>query len=211
MVPDKIASELMESSPYWNSCNDESISMNTNIVSESSDNIQLNSNETNLIDSNNLKKDEHNQELLEKNDNETCQLHQSEKKQLNPTQPTNQIDSDFDNNLKEQTKRPRTSSFASFPKFSMCSGDFVEIYGPRKNDKFVPPNVFLVEKIASGSGGGEVCPVDESIEKKNRVEMDTEVSEEINKDGVNVNVVDGGNWDGIVTCFFMDTAPVVLE
>jgi N2227-like protein len=71
-----------------------------------------------------------------------------------------------------------------FPRFSMCSGDFVEIYGSNKPEI----NPKLATKCLD-------CADIKSIsEEKEGVNMDENYEQ----------------WDCVVTCFFVDTAPVVL-
>ena len=71
-----------------------------------------------------------------------------------------------------------------FPRFSMCSGDFVEIYGSKK-----PENS---PKLAVKSvNNGDIKAISEE--------------ENEGTEGENFE-----QWDAVITCFFVDTAPVVL-
>ena len=71
----------------------------------------------------------------------------------------------------------------------MCSGDFVEIYGSKTPEN--SPNL-------AGNKGNK--------NKKGKVDKKLNVEK-------SVSVEKGENeeqWDAVVTCFFVDTAPVVL-
>ena len=82
----------------------------------------------------------------------------------------------------------------------MCSGDFVEIY--------IPKNLHFTANLVVNSTSNKKIRTD-------KMDVDMEVIEkekggEIEKEGG-----EGGNdtdiyWDAVVTCFFVDTAPVVI-
>ena len=71
-----------------------------------------------------------------------------------------------------------------FPRFSMCSGDFVEIYGSSIPDYIHPLDTKQCHDCTDVSTIKEV----EKVEKGENEEQ----------------------WEAVVTCFFVDTAPVVL-
>lgn len=84
----------------------------------------------------------------------------------------------------------------------MCSGDFVEIY--------MPKNLNITANLAVNSTSNKKIRTDkmdvdmEVIEKERGGEKEEEKEEG-----------EGGNdsdiyWDAVVTCFFVDTAPVVI-
>ena len=70
-----------------------------------------------------------------------------------------------------------------FPRFSMAAGDFVEVYTNLANPRFQQDR----GRKCTGPGGV--------------VLSDSSLAEDYN----------AGQWDAVVTCFFIDTAPVVLE
>lgn len=84
--------------------------------------------------------------------------------------------------LQQQLQQQQARS--TFPRFSMATGDFVEIYTNLKAEQHLPQ---LGRRCVDGSTG--VVFTDSSL------------------------ATDSGaaQWDAVVTCFFLDTAPVVLE
>jgi hypothetical protein len=71
-----------------------------------------------------------------------------------------------------------------FPRFSMATGDFVEVYTNLKSPQYAPQ---LGRACADAATG--VVFSDSSLAWDSGA----------------------GQWDAVVTCFFIDTAPVVLE
>ena len=81
------------------------------------------------------------------------------------------------------------------PRFSMCAGDFVELYRRNNNN-------------GSGSNGGD------SSSGAATTAMSTDSTPHEGGElegGGDEEHEDGELWDAVVTCFFVDTAPVVVE
>lgn len=79
----------------------------------------------------------------------------------------------------------------------MCSGDFVEIYGSK--------TVENSPKIAESKGNKGNKNKKGKVADKKVEDVEKSVQEEKEKKGENDE-----EWDAVVTCFFVDTAPVVL-
>lgn len=81
-----------------------------------------------------------------------------------------------------QTVTSGTEAEARFPRFSMATGDFVRAYTNLHDPRF------RGEPACVGGSTGVVL-------------SDSSLAEDPG----------AGRWDAVVTCFFIDTAPVVLE
>jgi N2227-like protein len=95
-----------------------------------------------------------------------------------------------------------------FPKFSFCAGDFVELYGPRKREKRSYSEVRSNDNSgnsSSGSGSGSGSISGNHHNSSNSIPNDSDTGD------TDVDLSAGGLWDAVVTCFFIDTAPVVME
>lgn len=83
----------------------------------------------------------------------------------------------------------------------MCSGDFVEIY--------MPKNLNNTANLAVNSTSNKKIRTD-------KMDVDMEVIEKEKGGGKEEEKEGGGEndsdiyWDAVVTCFFVDTAPVVI-
>ena len=89
---------------------------------------------------------------------------------------------------------------ACFPRFSMCAGDFVELYRRK-------PSASGSSGGSSGSAGaaGVAPPPPGPASSATSVDGGAEAEgDEEEEDG-------DGLWDAVVTCFFVDTAPVAME
>ena len=84
----------------------------------------------------------------------------------------------------------------------MCSGDFVEIY--------MPKNLNITANLAVNSTSNRKIRTDKMDVDIEVIEKEKGGEKEEEKEG------EGGNndtdiyWDAVVTCFFVDTAPVVI-
>ena len=79
-----------------------------------------------------------------------------------------------------------------FPRFSMCAGDFVELY-----------------KRKSGSSAGDQAAAGKAAEGAGTAAG--AAAEGAEGAGPGMVEEDEELWDAVVTCFFVDTAPVVVE
>ena len=84
-----------------------------------------------------------------------------------------------------------TGRVTQFPRFSMAAGDFVEVYTNLKNTS------------STGSSSGDSSSV--------TVPTDSVFHGMAGLDSSLLDDSGAGKWDAVVTCFFVDTAPVVLE
>lgn len=73
-----------------------------------------------------------------------------------------------------------------FPRFSMCAGDFVELYKRKNTSSSEDGNSAAADTAASSAVGGAES-AGQPVEKEDDL------------------------WDAVITCFFVDTAPVVVE
>ena len=120
-------------------------------------------------------------------------------------------------------KEPHEEGF--FPRFSMCSGDFVEIYGSvtdkgsnspesdRNNDRSNGRNNERNMNPLAGKNCLDCADISLNLEgtKGGNGGVTKEIKE--TKQITDVKELKGENeeeWDSVVTCFFVDTAPVVL-
>ena len=84
-----------------------------------------------------------------------------------------------------------------YPRFSMCSGDFVEIYGSKIPENI--PNLAGIKGNKNKKGRSD-----------KKLDGEKSVREEKGEKGEREKGENEEQWDAVVTCFFVDTAPVVL-
>lgn len=85
---------------------------------------------------------------------------------------------------RQAAQSQQAPAIPEFPRFSMATGDFVEVYTNLKDAQFL-----------SQQGRPCVDPATGIVFSDSSLAVDSGARQ----------------WDAVVTCFFLDTAPVVLE